>query len=110
LTSAHDDDDDEDDEALKQRALAQAEKAFQANQQRTHQFDQQRGGGDNSSSQQDFDDTFSLANPNMEGIQEIEQPKMLHATLKSYQLKGLRSEHGSTCLNGEMAREQWYRV
>ena len=88
LTSTHDDDD-EDDEALKQRALAQAEKAFQANQQRTHQFDQKRG-GDNSSSQQDFDETFSLANPNMEGIQEIEQPKMLHATLKSYQLKGLR--------------------
>ena len=40
--------------------------------------------------QSDFDDTFSLANPNMEGIQAIEQPAMLRADLKEYQLKGLR--------------------
>lgn len=42
------------------------------------------------SAQDDFDQQFSLANPNMEGLEEIEQPEMLRATLKGYQLKGLR--------------------
>jgi DNA helicase INO80 len=46
-------------------------------------------------SQQEFDGAFSLANPNMQNMQEVEQPKMLHATLKEYQLKGLRQVHRS---------------
>lgn len=98
---------------LKRRALAQAQSAVAAAQRRTQQFDSQRrdkaaaAAAKGLTSQEEFDGAYSLANPNMQGMQEVEQPKMLRATLKEYQLKGLRwlSNLYQQGINGILADE-----
>eukprot|EP00049_Salpingoeca_infusionum_P019547 m.362363 g.362363 ORF g.362363 m.362363 type:complete len:1404 (+) comp20404_c0_seq1:299-4510(+) len=98
------DDEEETTEEMQQRALQQAQNAFEATQQRTRQFDSARA---KMTSQEEFDSEFSLANPNIALDEEIQQPKMLRATLKEYQLKGLRwlANLYSQGINGILADE-----
>lgn len=81
--------DEEDDSTLHEKAKANAGEALRKQREATRKFDkdvsQQRGMqlSENTVDEMDF------MNPQMEGAQQVEQPKMLTVTLKEYQLKGL---------------------
>ena len=103
---------DESAEQLKQRAIREAQAAVARQKRATNNFsrsaDAAAGRASGASDMQDqFDDQFSLANPEMQGTEEIGQPELFKGQLKAYQLKGLNWlvglwEHG---INGILADE-----
>jgi chromatin-remodeling ATPase INO80 len=74
----------EDDETLRQAAMANAQNAIAEAQQAARNFNKDADGDD-----MDEDGEMNFQNPTGMGDVEIEQPKMLNAQLKEYQLKGL---------------------
>lgn len=73
--------DEEDETALRAIAAANAQQAFEENLAKAREFNKDKDAMDDA-------DGENFQNPTMGDI-EIEQPKMLQATLKEYQLKGL---------------------
>jgi len=73
----------EDDTALKEAALANAQSAIQDAQDQARAFN-----GEAQMAALD-DSEMNFQNPTMAGDVQVAQPKMLHAQLKEYQLKGL---------------------
>jgi len=84
--------DNEDDEALAQRAAYSAQKAMLAQKAQTERFDQDARKRRLEARNEDMAaavDTMDFKTTSIDGMEEIEQPKMLTCTLKSYQVKGL---------------------
>jgi len=75
----------EDDTALKQAAMANAQNAIQEAQNRAKAFDAEA----QRTSQFDNDGEMNFQNPTSLQGTDIEQPKLLSCTLKEYQVKGL---------------------
>jgi DNA helicase INO80 len=99
--------------AMQQRAVDEAQAAIARQKTATKSFAEaankaagKDGVEDDRDSQEKFDDSFSLANPEMQN-EDIKQPAMFKGQLKAYQLKGLNWlvglwEHG---INGILADE-----
>lgn len=108
---------DESAEQMKQRAIREAEAAVARQKRATSSFaasaDAAAGKpvGSSTSAGQDaqgqFDDQFSLANPEMAGTEDIAQPALFKGQLKAYQLKGLNWLVGlwENGINGILADE-----
>ena len=78
----------DDENALRQAAVANAQSAIQEAQDKARAFN--KGGQQPKAVQEDFDEgEMNFQNPTSLGDVNIEQPKMLNAQLKEYQLKGL---------------------
>lgn len=76
----------DDDAALRQAAVANAQNAVQEAQDKARAFNKE---GDETTAFDDNDAELNFQNPTNLGDRQIEQPKMLQAKLKEYQLKGL---------------------
>lgn len=92
-TAAELDFDADDDEALRNAAARNAQEAVQKAKEKAQGFDTESGARANTASgdaQADVDAmNLDFQNPTTIGDSEVAQPKMLNATLKEYQLKGL---------------------